>query len=334
MNMKMREIGKSGIRASAVGLGTFAIGGWFWGGSDEKDSIDAIHASIANEVNLIDTAPIYGYGLSEEIVGRAIRDRRDKVVLATKTGLVWDDDKGEFFIYADDKGPTDSPSRYTVYKNLRPESIGIEIENSLRRLGTDYIDLYQTHWQDATTPVEVTMEKLLKLKDEGKIRAIGVSNITVKHLEEYGDIASVQEKFSLIDRGIAGNGILDYCVDQGIAVLSYYTMEQGLLTGKMSPDRIFPEGDTRKTNDKFSPKNIRKVNDFLGKLGPYADSYGCTIPQIVIALTAAQRGITHLLIGARNRGQAVENVKGGAIELSPEDIEAMNKLIEKFLHGE
>ena len=334
MSMKMRELGNSGIEASVVGLGTFAIGGWFWGGSDEKDSIEAIHASIDNGVNLVDTAPIYGYGLSEKIVGKAVRDRRDKVVLATKTGLVWDDDKGEFFIYADDKGPTGTPSKYTVYKNLRPESIGIEIENSLRRLKTDYIDLYQTHWQDATTPVEVTMEKLLKLKDEGKIRAIGVSNITVKHLEEYGDLASVQEKYSLIDRGIAENGVIDYCVDHGIAVLSYYTMEQGLLTGKMSPDRIFPDGDTRKTNEKFTPKNIRRVNDFLKKLGPYADSYGCTIPQLVIALTASQRGVSHLLIGARNREQAVENVKGGFIELAPKDIETMNKLVEKFLHEE
>ena len=237
--MKTRELGSSGIHASVIGLGTFGIGGWFWGGTDEKKSIEAIHASIDGGINLLDTAPMYGYGLSEEIVGKAIKGRRNQVVLATKVGLVWDNDQGEFFTYADDKGPSDKPAKYSVYKNLRPESIQTEVENSLRRLQTDYIDLYQTHWQDATTPIETTMEKLLKLKDQGKIRAIGVSNITVKHLNEYGDISSVQEKFSLIDRKIAENGIVDYCVDHNIAILSYFTIEQGLLTGNMSPDRIF-----------------------------------------------------------------------------------------------
>ncbi|MGB9553603.1 MAG: aldo/keto reductase, partial [bacterium] len=238
--MQYRDIGKSGLKASVVGLGTFAIGGWFWGGTDEQKSIAAIQASIDRGVNLIDTAPIYGFGRAEQIVGKAIKGRRDRVIIATKVGLVWDSEEGEFSFYADDLWPTGEPSKYKVYRNLKPASIQKEIERSLKRLDVEYIDLYQTHWQDSTTPIEVTMETLEKLKDQGKIRAIGVSNVTVDHLKRYGDgIVSVQEKFSLIDRSIVAKGIVDYCINHDIAILSYFTLEQGLLTGTMSPTRQF-----------------------------------------------------------------------------------------------
>ncbi|TFG64081.1 MAG: aldo/keto reductase [Spirochaetales bacterium] len=323
--MQYRDLGKSGLKASVVGLGAFAIGGWFYGGSDEKKSIAAIHASIDAGVNLIDTAPIYGFGLSETIVGKAVRGRRNKVLLATKTGLVWDSEEGEFFTHADDAWPTDKPAKYKVYKNLKPHSIMKEVETSLKRLDTDYIDLYQTHWQDATTPVEVTMEALLKLKDQGKIRAIGVSNITVDHLKRYGQIASAQEKFSLLDRGIEKQGINGYCMEHSLAILGYFTMEQGLLTGTMPPDRQFPEGDKRKGNPKFSKEFITRINGILDGLKPYAEKYGCSVAQLIMAVTASQPGITHLLIGARDEKQAVENAAGGGIVLSAEDLAELNK---------
>ena len=146
-----------------------------------------------------------------------------------------------------------------MYKNLKPHSIVREVELSLKRLSTDYIDLYQTHWQDATTPIDVTMEALTRLKAQGKIRAIGVSNITVEQLRQYGPIASAQEKFSLIDRGIVTRGIVDYCVAHSVAILSYFTLEQGLLTGTMDPGRQFATGDVRKNDPKFSPENRRKM---------------------------------------------------------------------------
>ena len=164
--MERREIGASGIRASAIGLGTWAIGGWMWGGTDEADSIAAIRASVDTGVTLIDTAPAYGMGRSEEIVGKAIAGRRDEVVLATKCGLVWHTDKGNHFFDQDGK---------PVHRYLGPESIAHELEQSLRRLGTDHIDLYITHWQDPTTPIAETMGALEDLRKAGKIRAIGAS---------------------------------------------------------------------------------------------------------------------------------------------------------------
>ena len=329
--MYYRNIGNSELKASVVGLGTFAIGGWFWGGVEEKQAISAIQASIDQGVNLIDTAPIYGFGLAEEIVGKAIKGRRDQVIIATKVGLVWDNKEGDFHCYANDQWPTSEPSKYEIYQNLKPSSIQKEIERSLKRLRVDYIDLYQTHWQDSTTPIERTMETLEKLKNEGKIREIGVSNITVDQLKRYGNIASVQEKFSLIDRNIVEKGIVNYCIEHNISILSYFTLEQGLLTGTMSPNRQFKEGDMRKNNQKFTPENRRKINELLHMFNGIAEKYECSITQLMIALTLAQPGITHALIGARDENQAIENAQGGFLSLQNEDIQFMNDQFKKFI---
>mgnify|MGYP005812061173 CR=1 FL=1 len=174
--MLTRPIGSSGIKASVVGLGTWAIGGWMWGGTEEKQSVEAIQHSIDEGISLIDTAPAYGQGLSETIVGKAIEGRRDKVVLATKCGLVWHTQKGNHFFDYDGK---------PVHRYLGKESIIHELEQSLTRLKTDYIDLYITHWQDPTTPVQETMEALETLKSQGKIRAIGASNVSADNLKAY-----------------------------------------------------------------------------------------------------------------------------------------------------
>lgn len=172
----IREIGRSGVRASAVGLGTWAIGGWMWGGTDEAQSITAIRASLDAGVTLIDTAPAYGLGRSEEIVGKAIAGCRDKAVIATKCGLVWHTRKGKHFFDQDGK---------PVHRYLGRDAIIHEVEESLRRLGTDYIDLYITHWQDPTTPIEETVAALDDLKQAGKIRAVGASNVNRSELEHY-----------------------------------------------------------------------------------------------------------------------------------------------------
>jgi methylglyoxal reductase len=324
--MRYRELGSSGIRASIHGLGTFAIGGWFWGGTDEKQSIEAIHASLDEGVNLIDTAPIYGFGLAEEIVGKALKGRRSQAVIATKVGMRWNTDMGVFDTHADDKSPSPTPAKYRIHKYLGTDSIRYEVEQSLRRLGTDYIDLYQTHWQEPTTPIEVTMEALVKLREEGKIRAIGVSNVTVEQLKRYGTVASAQQKFSLLDRGIVNDGVVEHCIRSGIAILSYFSMEQGLLTGAMAPDRVFRDGDTRRTNALFRPESIRRVNALVAEMRPFAEKYKATIPQVMIGLTAEQRGITHVLVGARDAAQAKENARGGKLAFSSEDLKAMNVL--------
>ena len=232
--MLYRKLGLSGIDVSAVGFGAWAIGGWMWGGADENQAVEAIHAALDHGVTLIDTAPIYGFGRSEEIVGRAIRGRRDKVVLATKCGMVWDREEGEFFFHANQEGVTMRPSEKKIYKCLRPESIREELERSLKRLGTDHVDLYQTHWQEKTTPIADTMATLVKLKEEGKIRAIGVCNATLMQLAEYGSLDSDQEKYSLLDREIEQNGSLAYCRRQGIGVLPYSPLANGLSDGQDS----------------------------------------------------------------------------------------------------
>ena len=320
--MRFRALGQSGIEASVVAIGTWAIGGWKWGGTDEQDSIDAIRAGLDAGLNFVDTAPAYGLGLSEEIVGRAIADRRDEVVLATKCGMVWDTDKGEYFIDEYDK---------SLHLYLGPESIREEVEASLRRLDTDYIDLYQTHWQDATTPIEDSMAELLKLKDEGKIRAIGVSNATVEHMEEYrevGPIDSDQEKYNMLDRDIE-EGNLPYCRENNIAVLAYSPLAQGLLTGKMGPEREFAEGDLRRDDERFSVENRRRAAAMHEELKPIAKKYNFTLAQLTIAWTVEQPGLTHALVGARNPRQARENARAAEVELSENDVAEITRILEK-----
>jgi methylglyoxal reductase len=323
--MLYRELGSSGISASAVGFGAWAIGGWMWGGANEEDALDAIHAALDAGVTLIDTAPIYGYGRSEEIVGRAIRGRRDQVVLATKCGMVWDREQGTFFFHADSKGIASRASEKKIYKYLAPDSIRREVEQSLQRLGTDHIDLYQTHWQDPTTPIEDTVAALRQLQSEGKIRAFGVSNASLEQLKAYGPIATDQEKYSLLDRDIQRSGALDYCRQTNIAVLAYSPLANGLLTGKIDAERRFGEGDLRKASLRFRKENIRRVNAALEGLQPMADRHRATIGQLIIAWTMLRPGITCVLCGARNAAQATENARAGAITLDAHEIAAIDE---------
>jgi methylglyoxal reductase len=325
--MIYRKLGSSDIEVSAVGFGAWAIGGWMWGGADQAQAVSAIHAALDNGVNLIDTAPIYGFGRSEEIVAQAIRDRREKVVLATKCCLVWDREEGEFHFHANDEGITMRPSEKKVYKCLRPDSIRAEVERSLTRLKTDYIDLYQTHWQESTTPIADTMAALLKLKRQGKIRAIGVCNAKVEHLRAYGQIDSDQEKYSLLDRDIERNGSLDHCRENNIAVLAYSPLANGLLTGKIRPDRQYNAGDLRKMNRRFMAASVERVNAMLEQLRPIAERHRATLGQLVIAWTFSQPGMTCVLCGARDAQQAAENAAAGQIALSPDEIETIGQIV-------
>jgi aryl-alcohol dehydrogenase-like predicted oxidoreductase len=321
--MFFRKLGNSGIEISAVGFGAWAIGGWMWGGTDEEKSVEAIHAALDHGITLIDTAPVYGYGRSEEIVGRATEGRRGQVVLATKCGLIWDREEGTFHFHADEHGATMRPSAKRIYKNLRPASIRQEVDRSLRRLRTDYIDLLQTHWQDPSTPIEETVAALEQLKAEGKIRAFGASNCKLEELRAYGQPASDQEKFSLLDRAIQQNGILDWCREKNVGVLAYSPLANGLLTGKLKPDRQFGPGDLRRANPRFRRENIERTNAMLDGLRPIAERHGATIAQEVIAWTYSQPGITCVLCGARDAPQAVENAGAGHIALTAEEIEAI-----------
>ncbi|MEP2534245.1 aldo/keto reductase [Shimia sp.] len=316
-DMLTREIGTSGISASAMGLGTWAIGGWKWGGTDEARSIAAIHASIDEGVSLIDTAPAYGQGVAEEIVGKALKGRRDKVVLATKCGLVWHTQKGNHFFDYDGK---------PVHRYLGKDAIIYEVEQSLSRLGTDYIDHYITHWQDPTTPIAETMEALETLKQQGKIRSIGASNTTADDVRAYvaaGQLDAVQEEYSMLKRDIEASHV-PLCRDNGVSLLSYSSLALGLLAGKIGPDRVFEGDDQRKEHPWFSLANRQKVASLMTAIAPIAEKHGATLGQTVIAWTLQQPGVTFSLCGARDAAQAAENAKAGRIRLTDTEITEIN----------
>lgn len=316
----MREIGRSGVAASAVGLGTWAIGGWMWGGTDERESVAAIHASLDAGVTLIDTAPAYGLGRAEEIVGKALSGRRGKAVIATKCGLVWHTQQGNHFFDQDGR---------PVHRHLGRESICHEVEQSLSRLGTDYIDLYITHWQDPTTPIEETMRALEDLRAAGKIRAIGASNVNLEELEIYvkiGGLDAIQERFSMLDREIEAQ-LLPVTTANGVATLSYSSLALGLLSGSIGPERVFSGDDQRRDNPRFSVANREKVTRFAEAIRPIAQEHEASIAQIVIAWTLAQPGITFALCGARNPAQALDNARAGTIRLSAEDLSTVEAAI-------
>ena len=325
--MEYREIGKSGIEASSIALGTWAVGGGpWWGDSDDSESIRAIHAAIDSGVTMIDTAPAYEFGHSEEVVGRAVKGRRDKVILSTKCGLWWHDDRGSFKF--EQKGTR-------VNLSLRPETISAEIDISLKRLGTDYIDLYMTHWQAVEpdkTPIEDTMAALLRMKDEGKIRAIGVSNADVNHMKEYldtGKIDSNQLKYSMLDRGIE-NKQVPFCIENGISIQAYSPLEQGLLTGRIGMDYRPSDTEYRNLIPWFKPDNRKKVLNMLDGWKPLTGKYGCSMVQLVIAWTVCQPGITFVLCGARKAAHVMDNVKAAGIELEIKDAVHMTRDVENL----
>lgn len=316
-DMLTRKIGHSGIEASAIGLGTWAIGGWMWGGTDESRSIEAIQSAIDAGVSLIDTAPAYGQGVAEEIVGKAIKGRRDKVVLATKCGLVWHVQKGNHFF--------DYEGR-PVHRYLGKDAIIHELEQSLKRLGTDHVDHYITHWQDPTTPIEETMEALERLKTQGKILSIGASNTSLADVNAYlaaGQLDAVQEEYSMIKRDLEAT-LVPTCLEQGVSILSYSSLALGLLTGKIDEARVFSGDDLRRDNPRFSSNNRRKVAQLMEAIAPIAEAHDATSAQVVIAWTLQQPGITFSLCGARDATQAIENAKAGRIRLSASDLETIS----------
>ncbi len=324
--MKQKALGNSGLSASVVGLGAWVLGGGqLWGqDTDDAESVRTIQAALDLGINLIDTAPAYGWGRSERVVGRALKGRRDRSILATKCGLWWEDARGSFFADFDGK---------KMNRSLRPDTIQIEIENSLRRLDVDCIDLYQTHWPSMPpdhTPIADTMAVLLKLKQQGKIRAIGVCNVSLDELKENircGGIVSDQFRYSMLHREAEAN-ILPHCPQHNLATLTYMSLEQGLLTGKIGMDRVFQPGEFRGNtfwNDWLIPANRRRVLDLLESWKDLTDKYACTLSQLVLAWTAAQPGVTHVLAGGRNLAQVTENAKAGELNLETADLVRIRK---------
>ena len=288
------------LRVSRVGLGTWAIGGWMWGGSDEKNSIDTIRTALGEGINLIDTAPVYGFGRSEEIVGKAlaIPGLRAGAVIASKVGLEWRDGK--------------------VFRNATRERIMREIDDSLRRLRTDVIDIYQVHWPDPLTPIEETAGAMRSLYEQGKIRAIGVSNFSVAQMEAFRRVAPVhvlQSPYNLFERGIEAD-VLPYCRANGIAVLGYGALCRGLLTGTMTRDTAFKGDDLRRADPKFQAPRFSQYLDAVERLDLMAQyRFGKRVVHLAVRWMIDQ-GVTSALWGARRPDQLapVEGVDGWRLD--------------------
>jgi len=285
--METIEIGTSGINASRIALGTWAIGGWMWGGNDDvNESVQTIRSAIERGITLIDTAPAYGFGRSEEIVGKALSGGlRERAVIATKTGLEWRDG--------------------TVWRNATPTRIRKEIEDSLRRLRTDYIDLYQVHWPDPLVPIQDTAETLSDLLHEGKIRAIGVSNYSPAQMAEFRKFApihAVQPPYNLFERE-AESGVLPYAAEHKMAVLCYGALCRGLLTGTITASTEFKGDDLRRNDPKFRQPRFAQYLAAVDSLDRYArDRFGWGVLALAVRWVLDQ-GDTIALWGARRPAQ-------------------------------
>jgi aryl-alcohol dehydrogenase-like predicted oxidoreductase len=246
------QIPTTQLKVSRVALGTWAMGGWMWGGTDQREAIATIHAALTQGINLIDTAPVYGFGASEEIVGAALDGVRTQTVIATKTGLEWRDGK--------------------IYRNATRARIMREIDDSLRRLRTDYIDIYLVHWPDPLVPVEEAAEAMRSLYEQGKIRAIGVSNFSVAQMERFRKVAPLhvlQPPYNLFERGIEAE-ILPYCQANGIVTLGYGALCRGLLSGRMRADTMFHGDDLRRVDPKFRAPRFAQYLDAVRQLDELA----------------------------------------------------------------
>ncbi|WP_316836526.1 aldo/keto reductase [Pedobacter nutrimenti] len=327
--MEYRKLGNTELELSAIAYGAFAIGGTMWGGNEKKDSIEAIHASLDHGVTTLDTAPFYGFGLSEEIIGEALKGKdRTKVQILTKFGLVWDksnQDKGEHFFDIEDNG-----INIKIYKYSSKANIIKEVEESLKRLNTDYIDLLQQHWPEATTHICETMEAMEILIQQGKIRAAGVCNYNLNQLKEASKTlipASNQLYYSMLNRSIE-NEMLPYTIENNIGVIAYSPMERGLLSGKYFQNEKLQVDDHG--NDYFGQFDLDKVKTFLEAITPITKDKNVSLSQLVLRWTSLQPGISTVLAGARNADQAIANAQALNINLTADEIQMINYHLSKI----
>lgn len=327
--MKLRQLGNSDIKVTPIAFGAWAIGGWMWGGADEKDAIKAVQTAVDLGMTTIDTAAVYGYGKSEKLIGKALKGRpRDSYQILTKYGLNWQNDEGTFYFDSEDE----EGNPVKIYKWASKERVKKECEDSLRRLGIDTIDLYQIHWHDPKTPISETMEAVSELIEEGKVRAAGVCNYSVENIEEALktiDLASNQVPYSMINRGIEED-VVPQAIEKGMHILPYSPLQRGLLTGKITPGYEFTGYDTRKSDKYFTDENIRRVNNLLDKIRPIAEQHNATLAQLVINWTANQPGMGCVLVGARNPKQVKDNAGAFDFELSKEELDHITKAADEF----
>jgi aryl-alcohol dehydrogenase-like predicted oxidoreductase len=322
--MIYRALGMTGMQVSALGLGTWPLSGTLWGGTDKLDAMQTIRYALDHGINLIDTAPLYGFGKAEEWIAQTLNGHpRETIIIADKIGLTWRETEGRKFREIEG---------HVVYQNLHPDAIRAEVDGCLQRLHTDYLDLCITNAPDPTTPVADTIGTLLELKAAGKVRAIGVSNVTMAQLQEYlaaGQVDAVEQPYHMLNRRIE-HEMLPFCKERDIAILGYSVLGQGLLTGTMIPRRQFAPGDQRGKSPRFSMTFITHINAMLDQFITLREKYGLNQTQLTIAWAISRPGITCSLAGARTPGQMADLIPGGSTIISNEDLQIMDHIIEEF----
>jgi aryl-alcohol dehydrogenase-like predicted oxidoreductase len=323
--MEYRSLGSSEVKVTPIAFGSWAIGGWLWGGAEENDAIQAIKASYDLGITTFDTAPAYGFGKSEELIGRAMEGiPRNKYQVLTKFGLDWTSETGEY--YFDTTDNDGNPVK--MYRNASPARVIKECEDSLRRLKTDYVDLLQIHWSDNTTPIAETMEAVAGLIKQGKVLAAGVCNYSVNQVNEALKIvplASNQVPFSMVRRDIEKD-LVPQALEKGLSILPYSPLQRGLLTGKITRDYKFNDGDSRPDTKYFKPESIDKVNAMLERIRPIADVHNATLSQVIINWTAHLPAMTCVLVGARDEKQVSENVGALDFKLTQDQMDYISQL--------
>jgi aryl-alcohol dehydrogenase-like predicted oxidoreductase len=318
--MQTRQLGDTDLKLTTVGLGTWAIGGggweYGWGPQDDDDAVAAILAALGNGINWIDTAAVYGLGHSEELVGKALKQTSDRPFIATKCGLLWDQDG-------------------KIIYSLEGRSIRQECHASLERLGIDVIDLYQIHWPNPDEGIEQAWEEMAKLVEEGKIRHLGVSNFNIdqiKRAQEIHRVASLQPPYSMLHRQ-AEDGLLGHCAQNDIGVVAYSPMERGLLTGKFNQKRLagLPPDDHRRRMPDFNEPQFTATLQLVDQLRPIAERNGRTLAQLAISWVLRRSEVTAAIVGARRPDQIAETATASDWSLAAEDIEEIEQLLTQRL---
>ncbi|RKL64456.1 aldo/keto reductase [Thermoanaerobacteraceae bacterium SP2] len=324
--MLKRRIGTTELEASVIGYGCWVISGSdFWTGTGDESSIKAVQTAYDMGINFFDVAPVYGFGHAEELLGKALKGKREKVIIASKCGLVWDNQK-------------------RITNLLSKRSILKEIDDSLRRLGTDYIDIYQMHWPDYNTPIEETMDALNQIKKEGKIRFIGASNFPVKLLNEarkYGEIVSHQCLYNMIDRNAdfyhniplyykTEEEIIPDCKENKTAFIPYSPLCQGLLTGTFKPGENFDEKDVRNANPELKGEKLARNLQIVEELKKVAERIGKPLSQIALNWLIKNETVTTIIAGATKTAHIKDNVESAAWELDDETYKEINTILDKY----
>lgn len=313
--MQTRQLGKTDMRLTTVGLGTWAMGGpweYGWGPQDDEEAVASILEALDQGINWIDTAPAYGLGHSEELLGRALRQTKHKPYIATKCGILWND-KREKVVH------------------LKRDSVRRECHDSLRRLGVERIDLYQMHWPDPEPDIEEAWEEMARLAEEGKVRYIGVSNFSVQQMERVAPIhpiSSLQPPYSMLHRE-AERDLLGYCAQHGIGVIVYSPMQRGLLTGAFSRERLaaLAPDDHRRRAPEFQEPQFGATLELVEELKKIARRNGKTVSQLAVSWVLRRSEVTAAIVGARRPGQIAETAPASDWNLGKKDIEEIEKLL-------